>query len=150
MKQHRVIVSLVAILYASCSGQRLNEKKVPSIVVNTLKTMYPSSTAVDWKKSTDFYEAEIDLDKDKELTVRIDAGGKLLMQKQDILTTELSPVILGVIQKKYTGYAIDDLHKIDHGGQTYYQVGLEANRKKDIQVVLTPDGKEATTITYWD
>ena len=150
MKQLLVIVGITSFLDFSCTGQRITEAKVPSVVVNTLKTKYPTAEKADWRKSNDLYEAEIDVAKDNELTVRIDATGNLLMQKQDILQDDLLPVIQSFIDEKYSGYTIDDMHKIDNNGTIYYQVDLDARRKNDVKLVFTADGREERSIAYWD
>lgn len=134
----------------SCTGQRMNEKKVPSVVVNTLKAKYPASTDIDWKKSNALYEAEIDLRDDKEVNVRIDAAGIIIMTKQDISQTELLPAILVFISERYKQYTIDDIQKIENMGQVFYQVDLDARNEKDVQLVFSSYGKQERSIPYWD
>ena len=150
MKQLTGILFLSALFNVSCTGQRINEKKVPSVVVNTLKTKYPASTDVDWKKLNAVYEAEIDLSGNKEVKLRIDSTGTITMTKQDILQTELLPAILAFIGEKYNQYTIDDVHKVENNGKVFYQVDLDARNKKDVQLVFSSDGKEASSVTYWD
>ena len=150
MKHLIGILFLSALFNASCTGQRINEKKVPSVVVNTLKATYQASTNVDWKKLNSTYEAEVDLKDDKEVKVRLDSTGTIKMTNQDILQTELLPAVLAFINEKYNQYTIDDIHKVENNGKVFYQVDLDARNKKDVQLVFSSDGKEETSFPYWD
>jgi len=150
MKREIVILIPLAFLIASCKGQNITKDKVPSLVSNTLKAKFPSTSDVDWEKHGNTYEAELDMNDSTELSVRIDESGKILMQKQDIASSELSINIATTIQNQYPGYTLDDIEKIDKDGTIYYQVELKAKGKKELNLVFSTDGKEEKNIAYWD
>ena len=150
MKKQIVILFPLALLMFSCSGQRISKDKVPSLVLNTLKAKYPLANDVDWEKQGNLYEAELDINDSTEISVRIDEAGKLIMQKQDVPDNDLSSAIMKVIKDKYKDYTIDDVEKIENNGAIYYQVELKGKGRKELNLVFSAEGREESTISYWD
>lgn len=150
MKSLMIITLLAGVTSASCSGQRVKQDKVPSIVVNTLRAAYPAAADIEWKKVSGHYEAELDHAGGNDITMRIDASGKTLMVKEDLPVAALAPAIASHIGDKYAGYTIDDADKIEKEGVVYYQVELDARKKKDVQLVFAADGSLAQSLAYWD
>jgi biopolymer transport protein ExbD len=150
MKRQVIIFLPLAFLIVSCNGQNISKDKVPSLVLNTLKAKYPLINDVDWEKHTNLYEAELDLNDSTEISVRIDEAGGLIMQKQDVPHSNLTSEIAGVIKSQYTDYTIDDVEKIEKDGVIYYQVELKGKNKKEVNLVLLPDGTQEKKFSYWD
>ena len=150
MKRLIFIFIPLALLIASCKGQKITKEKVPSLVFNSLKAKYPVATDIDWKKQGTIYEAELDINDSTEVSLRIDEAGNLLMQKSDILLTELPQVINAAVQRQYAAYTIDDVEKIEQDGGIYYQVEMKAKGKKEVNIVFSADGKEVKNPAYWD
>jgi len=150
MKRQIIIFLPLAFLIASCNGQNISRDKVPSLVLNTLKAKYPLINDVDWEKHGNIYEAEFDLNDSTEISVRIDEAGGLIMQKQDVPNSNLTSEIAAVIKSQYKDYTIDDVEKIEKDGVIYYQVELKGKNKKEVNLVLLPDGTEEKKISYWD
>ena len=150
MKKQIIILFPLALLIFSCSGQEISKDKVPSLVLNSLKAKYPLANDVDWKKQGNIYEAEIDINDSTEISLRIDEGGKLIMEKQDVPDKDLTSAIMTVINNKYKDYRLDDVEKIENSGTVYYQVELKGKGKKELNLVFSTDGSEENTISYWD
>ncbi len=141
-------IAAAAFGLSSC-GQGIAEKKLPSVVVNSVKTKYGNSTKIDWEKRDNGYEAEF-LQGQTEITVLVDNAGNMLMQKQDVDSTAIPAAVITAINTNHSGYAIDDAEKLEKDGVTYYQLELEKQGEKDLQVVYTAEGKLANDIAYWD
>jgi biopolymer transport protein ExbD len=150
MKSLMVITLLSGLITASCTGQRLKQDKVPSVVVNTLKAKYPTANQVEWKKVSNQYEAELELNSNQDVTLRIDASGKTIMMKENLPVQELVPAVTAILKEKYAEYSIDDVDKIQKDGLVFYQVDLDARKEKDVKLVFIPDGTIAESQAYWD
>src|SRR5688572_18251270 len=124
-----------AILFSSCRAQDISEKKIPAVVLNSLKAKYPMAKKIEWEKHQTNYEAEFDVNDSAEISVKIDTGGNILMEKLDISQSELAPAVLATIEQLYKGYVIDDAEKINKAGVVYYQAELEGKGKKKLQLV---------------
>lgn len=148
--KHVILIFLsAAFITSSCNSQDISRDKVPSVVQNTFKAKYAAATDVEWEKQADVYEADFDLN-NTEISVRIDASGKVQMQKQDISVHELPAAVRTAIQNQYKDHTIDDADKIEKNGVVYYQVELEGKGNKDVKLVYTADGREEKSINYWD
>lgn len=149
MKATIIGISIAAAFGLSSCGQGIAEKKLPSIVVNAVKTQYTNAANIDWEKKTNGYEAEF-MQGQAEITVLVDNAGNLLMQKQDIDSTAIPAAVLTAINTNHVGFTIDDAEKLDIKGISYYQVELQKQGSKDLKLVFTADGQPANGVEYWD
>ena len=144
------VIILGAMFAAACTSNHISQSKVPSVVLNTLKAQYPITDDVAWEKDHDVYEADVKINDSTEVTICIDETGKLVMQKQDIPAAGLPAPVIASIQNNYKDYAIDEAERLERNGRTYYQVELNKIRKKDLNLVFSPDGNEEKKMYYWD
>ena len=146
-----LMMSLASLLLLqSCGSQEISSKKVPSVVLNTIKEQYPVTNKVEWKKLKTGYEAEIALNDSTEVSLLVNESGKLVMQKADVTVGEIPAAILSSIQSQYADYTIDDVEKLEAEGNIYYQFELEGKGKKDRNLVFTTQGQEEKKLSYWD
>ncbi len=150
MKKHFYFIIPLALLIVSCQGQNISKDKVPSLVLNALKSNFPLANKVDWEKHGNLYEAELDLNDTTEVSLRIDDAGKLIMKKQDISKIELPTGVMNTIKSQYNTYEIDDVEKIQKNDSVYFQVELKAKGKRELNLVFSANGNEEKEITYWD
>lgn len=142
-----LFLALMGASLGACS-QQLAAQETPALVQNTLKAHYPAATLVEWEKKKDLFEAEFTVDQ-QDYSVLIDAAGTITMVKQDLAVTQLPAAIADVIKKEYAAYTLDDLEKIEKGGEVFYQVELEKSLW-DKKLVFTASGQPAAGQTYWD
>lgn len=147
MQKGVIILLSSACILSSCDND-ISKSKVPSVVLNTVEARYASSE-VEWEKHGNVYEAEVDLNDSTELSARIDASGKLLMQKQDISIAELDSVVMKSIQSRFRDYRIEYVERVQKDGSTFYQVQLDKKGHKDLKLVFTVDGNEEKNFSYW-
>ncbi|NTS39278.1 PepSY-like domain-containing protein [Flavisolibacter sp. BT320] len=150
MKEKMIGLFVVAGLLTACSSREIASSKVPSVVLNAVSEKYPSQEKVDWKKVGKAYEAEIDLNDSVEVEIQVSENGQVIMQKQDIDTSELPAPVQATIKAQYPDFTIDDVERVTKGSVVYYQLELEATGKKDKKLVFSADGKEETSIPFWD
>jgi hypothetical protein len=153
MKQYGVLMIITALAGVSCNSQDVAASKVPAVVVNTLKAQYPNAARVEWEKVGAHYEADFDTDAKTDITVQIDANGKMLMQKMDIGFNDLGDAIKNVLQQQYKNFKVDEVEKIEKGGTVYYQVELDGKglrSLKDKHLVFSADGREESAVPFWN
>ncbi|GEO07471.1 hypothetical protein AAE02nite_51350 [Adhaeribacter aerolatus] len=131
----------------ACS-QDVNPKKVPALVKNALQLKFPDAVDIEWEKHKKLFEADYDVAA-TEYAALIDASGKIIMTKKEILVTELPAAISATIQKNFADYEVNDLEQIEKDGAIFYQVELE-KRNKALKQVFTADGNINTALAYWD
>lgn len=154
MKQQLALLIMAAIAGVSCNSQDIAPEKVPAVVVNTLKAQFPNAIDTEWEKKDAIYEADFDTETGAEMTVQIDASGKILMQKQDIQFSDLVAGIQNILQAQYKDFKVDEVEKVERGAVVFYQVELDGKGMKsllkDKQLVFTADGREAAGTPFWN
>jgi hypothetical protein len=131
----------------ACS-QDIKAEKVPALVQNALKLKFPDAVDIEWEKNKKFFEADYDVAA-TEYAALIDASGKILMTKKEILATELPAAISASIQQNFADYEVNDLEQIEKDGAVFYQVELE-KRNKALKQVFSADGNINKALAYWD
>ena len=139
-----IAVSLFS-LY-SCS-QDIPDRKVPSVVLNTVQTRFVNANKIEWEKKKALFEAEFKMDS-IEYAVYVDSSGKLIMYKMDIREDELPAAVATTIATQYNGYKIDDVEKIEKDGIIYYEIELDGKGKKALELVFSADGKLVTELDH--
>lgn len=138
---------LAGVVLASCSSE-LPESKVPSVVKNTLVTSFSYSGPVDWEKEQGNYEAEFGEDS-LGYKALISPQGNVLRYREPIAAAELPAPVKQTLQLQYRDHGVEDLARLVLGKEAYYQLELEKGLK-EMQVVLTADGKVTNAVRYWD
>ncbi len=148
MKNIIIACGVVGVVLAGC-GNHVSESKLPSVVVNTVKSKYSSSDKIEWEKRSNGYEAEVKSGTN-ETKVLVDASGNIVMQKQEISKDSLPVAITDVINSTYKDYTLDEAERIEKAGVIYYQVELDGKGStKDLELVFDANGKPAAGIDYW-
>lgn len=153
MKQTILFLAIGGFTATSCNSQNMAQEKVPAVVVNTLQTQFPNATGIDWEKKGGLYEADFDVAGSEDITVQIDASGKMLMQKQEVTGATLPAGIQTAVQAEYKDFTIDEVEKVEKEGATYYQLELDGKGLKSIKgkkLVLTAEGQTAANVAFWD
>ena len=99
------------------------------------------------------YEADFDRQDGTDVTVQIDASGKVLMQKKELPLTTIPAALQNGITNQYKDFNIEEVEAVEKEGTLYYQVELDGKGLKglkDKKLVFAADGQEVTSFTYWD
>jgi len=153
MKIQLALLLVAGAFATSCNSQDLAIDKVPAVVVNAVAAQFPDAVGTEWEKKNALYEADFDLPDGTDVTVLVDATGKILMHKKDVAASVLPAAIQTVLQSQYKDYTIDDVDVVEKGGVTFYHVELEGKGLKGIKdkkLVFDANGKEAAGEKYWD
>ena len=142
-----ILLGMAASMSLVSCAQNISAKKVPSVVQNTVQAKFANASDIEWEKKSNLYEAEFNMGT-VEYTALIDANGKLVVYKSNMMEKDLPAAVSAAITREHSGYTIDDLEKVEKEGITYYQVELEASGKKDMELVFSTDGSIASGISY--
>ena len=113
MKQQFALLLLTGALATSCNSQDIATDKVPAVVINALSAQFPDAVGTEWEKKNAVYEADFDMPDGTDVTVQVDASGKILMHKKDVAVTALPAAIQTLVQAQYKDFTIEDAEAIE-------------------------------------
>ncbi len=87
-------------LFALAQTTFAQASKVPQAVKTALAKAYPNATDVDWELEDGKYEAEIEMEGDKEMSVLFDASGALLETEVELAFSELPQAVQAALKGK--------------------------------------------------
>lgn len=148
MKNFLLITCFLSISLIACSND-IATKNVPSVILNSFKSQFPTAVDVEWEKVNNLYEADFEI-ANVDHTAQLNTEGKLVQLKKEITAAELPKAINDAIAANFKGYIADDVELVKHGNQTYYQLQLEKNWSFDKKLVLGANGQVNKSINYWD
>lgn len=138
MKNVLAIVFVAAGFLGSCA-QDIQQKDVPSVVLNAFLTSYPQATDVEWERRGNVYNVEFEIAKiDHEAWY--DASGKLSKHKEEVPLHLLPTPVLDLVKKDFANYKLDDADKIEEDGKTFYLLELDGSPNDRI-LHVSPEGK---------
>ena len=135
------LVMSALVMAVACNAQKVNEKDVPSAVVNAFKVKYPGATAKKWEKEEGAYETETML-KGKECEVAFNADGTWLETEREIKTKELPQAVKdGLAKSQYKDWEVEEAVEIESPAyKLAYELEMEKGKEK-VSLYFTPDGK---------
>ncbi|MCO6460767.1 MAG: hypothetical protein J5I59_05145 [Saprospiraceae bacterium] len=132
-----LLILLIVFFYVSgLSAQKLNPKKVPSVVLNQFKKVYHKATDVDWEKINKLYKVEFDFAGREDIEVWYDESLRVVRKVETLFKNELPTKLKDVLNVKFKNYKIDDLKRVFSANRVNYLVHLETN---DEELVVTMD-----------
>lgn len=146
MKSSAAALLLLTGMLFACD-EDVQPDKVPVAVRQALLDTFPTSSYIEWEKNGKDYEADFTQDA-HEYAALFNPTGNLLQHKHTIPAADLPDAVTASIQRRFTGYTLDELEKVLKNGGTYYQVEVETSTKEE-RLVLSPDGQPAP-LPYWD
>ena len=114
-----LVLALCLLSLAGCN--RINSKKVPAPVKERFAALYPAVKDPEWEKEKENYEAGFKDNSGKEMSVLIDASGRLVETETGIEVAELPKNVTDYIAAKYNGASIKEAARIENaeGVMTY-------------------------------
>lgn len=139
MMKNVLAAVLVVVGFVGSCAQDIQQKDVPSVVLNAFMTAYPQAVDVEWERQGGTYNVDFEIGK-TDHEAWYEASGKLLKHKEDIPLNALPAAVSDAIKKEFAEYKIDDADKIEENGKTFYLIGLDGSPNDRI-LHLSPDGK---------
>lgn len=135
--------------HAFADDEKVPLDKVPSPVIDAVKKRFPKSEIVGAEKETENGKVtyEINLkDNGQNIDVILSAEGSIQTIEKEIAVKDLPKVVAEALAAKYPKAICkkyEEVYKVKDGKEAleYYEVLLDTENKKDIEVEITPDGK---------
>jgi hypothetical protein len=126
---HRLIgLLLILLLTGKIFAQKIDQKDVPAVIVNSFQVKFPTAENVHWRLNKENYRVNFDVN-NKEHEVILDKRGRFVKQKQDLYLSEIPKVVLQTIRKIVPLFDIEDADKITENGITTYDINFEIDNK---------------------
>lgn len=128
------IFTIVAVL--SITAAFAQKGKIPTAVMQSFKTNFPTAEKVKWEKESDHFEAEFTVKK-SELSALFDAHGTLLETEIEIPVLKLPKAAIDYVESNYQNLKIKEASQItDAKGIVTYEAEVKG---KDL--IFDRDGK---------
>ena len=127
MKQTIYVLVLAAVMSA-CSSI-WGRTDLPEAVKVRFSELYPSAKEVEWENTAENYEAEFEVG-GRDRTAVFTAAGKLISYAEEIEEQNLPGSALQELGTRYASFSIDEVHRVQQQGSTYYRVELDRKEEE--------------------
>ena len=135
---------LFGILLLSCgfliaNGQdKVKDQDVPQAVKTAFQSNFTDASDVQWKIYDGKYKAKFDVNGEKHFA-EFTNSGELVAKGMKIDKDQLPSAVSDALRTGYANKNIDEVYKVEKGGETLYKVKLEGVNEK--MLVYSEDGK---------
>lgn len=137
MKKY-IALAIVCCAAAPVLAQKVDSKEVPAAVKKGLETSMKVKDAK-WEKEEGNYEASFKKD-GKETSVVLDQAGTVLETEVEISSKELPVPVMGVLNKDYIGFKIEEAAKITAKVVVTYEAEIEKG-EESYELIFDANGK---------
>lgn len=123
---------------AQHDDNKLKDKDVPQAVRTAFDAQFDNAMMVDWKMKDGNYKAMFTKDMKKHFA-EFNASGELVAKGEKVNKDDLPTGVADAVKTGYASSNIDEVYRVEKGGQTLYMVKLDGNPVK--KVVYDAEGK---------
>jgi hypothetical protein len=134
MKKVFLIAVLGAFFAFAANAQAptdIKDKDVPQAIKTAFDNQFDNTTMVNWKMKDGNYKASFLMNLKKHFA-EFNNAGELVSKGEKIDKDELPTSVADAVKTGYAGKEIDEVFKVEKGGQTQYMVKLDGEPKKKI------------------
>lgn len=115
-----ILIIGMLLLCFSATAQRIDDSKVPRVVVSTFLRSFPGVKDVKWEKENGNYEANFN-ENGKKSAALIDSAGSLIESEMEIQIDALPTEVRNYVAKNYKGKKIKEaaMIKLPNGAINY-------------------------------
>lgn len=139
-----ILFALMLLLTLTGFAQDIPAGEVPSVVMNVFKQKFQKATNIEWERKGELYKVEFEISR-KDHSLWINELGNVVKHKQDIRNADLPAAVKIAIAQDYKTYRIDEVEKLENGGETIYKVELKKG-SEDVDVFFDQRGKKVDRI----
>jgi hypothetical protein len=125
------LLGFFAAFGVNAQGEDIKDKDVPQAVRTAFDNQFNNTTLVDWKMKDGKYKASFTMNLKKHIA-EFNSSGELLSKGEKIKREELPTAVADAVKTSYASTKIDEVFRIEKGGQTQYMVKLEGDPKKKV------------------
>jgi len=139
-----ILVAMSAFAFTSCEN---DDFYAPSNkLTNTLKTMYPNASFVEWEKERNYIKAEF-LHEGAKTEVRFSKNEEWQLSKIDLQQNQIPTVIVSAIaQSEYANWEYEDAHYLEQPNAEPRIVVEMEKANKDVYLHFSTDGELIQTL----
>jgi hypothetical protein len=129
-----------AVLIANAQDQnklKVDPKDVPQSVKAAFENAFANASNVEWKMKDGKYKAKFELSGQKQFA-ELSNSGEVLSTGMKVEKDQLPSVVSDAVRTGNANKGIEEVYKVEKGGQTHYMVKLEGNPER---LMYTADGK---------
>lgn len=128
MNQKIILGMVVFITFISFSfGQKMPQRNVPSVIVNSFQHDFPKAKDIEWKKKDTVYQVEFEIGwRDRDHKIWYNTSGKILRHKQEISKKDLPDKVSEKLSAEYKWYRIKDVKKIETPEEILYTLEAQS------------------------
>lgn len=119
---------ILAFIVGNIFAQKIDQKNVPAVILNSFQVKFPTADDVDWRLDKGSYRVNFEVN-DKDHEVRLDNRGRFVKHQQDLYVSEIPKVVLETIRKKVPFFDVDDADKFTENGKITYEIEFEIDNK---------------------
>ena len=126
-----MLSGFMAIAAYAQSPTEVKDKDVPQTIRTAFDNEFDNTTMVNWKLKDGNYKASFMMNLKKHFA-EYNSAGELLSKGEKIEKDELPTTVSDAVKSGYAGKEIDEVYKVEKGGQTNYMVKLDGEPKKKL------------------
>lgn len=120
--------------------QKINQREVPSVIVNRFQQDFPEAKDIEWKKNDTIYKVDFEMGwRERDHEIWYGATAKTLRHKQEISKKDLPEKVSEKLKAEYRWYLIKDTKKIVTEKETVYTVEAKSFLE-EWKLTLDPEG----------
>jgi hypothetical protein len=130
---------ILAFIAGNIFAQKIDQKNVPAVIVNSFQVKFPTAEDVEWRLDKGTYRVKFEVN-NKNHEVRLDERGNFVKHLQDLYVSEIPKVVLETIREKVPFFDVEDADKITENGKTTFEINFEID-DKDHDFWISEKGK---------
>jgi len=118
----KIITILVFVLFVKNTfSQKIDQSKVPAVILNTFQLKYPNANDVRWVKENKNYLIKYNINS-KPHIVKMDYKGHVFEHTQDLYASEIPQLVLNTIKPKIAYFDIEDADRYEKENRIVYEI----------------------------
>jgi uncharacterized membrane protein YkoI len=117
---------------------KVKDKDVPQAVKSAFESQFANASDVEWKVKNGKYKAKFDMN-GVEQFAELNNSGEVVSKGTKIPNEELPTLVSDAVKSNYASNKVDEVYRVEKGGQTHYMVKLDGNPEK--KLVYDAQGK---------
>ena len=110
---------------------KVKDKDVPEAVKTAFQSQFANASDVEWKVKNGKYKAKFDMN-GVEHMAELNSSGEVVSKAMKIPNDELPTLVSDAVKSSYANATIDDVYRVEKGGQTQYLVKLDGSPDKKL------------------
>ncbi len=122
-------VFLLVLITVFSYAQKINQKNVPAVVLNSFQLKFPNADDIEWQLEKGKYRVNFEVN-NKDNRLVMNDKGSMLYHNQDLYVSEIPKIVMQTINSKVDFFDVYDADRFEEGAIIYYTVNFKNSGKK--------------------